>query len=285
MTAYASFDQSGKQKQIKWEIKSVNHRYLDLFFKMPETLRDLELTLREELRQKIHRGKVECYLSIHDFSEETLGLELNIPLIQQLSDASKKLGNYFENMHLQVSISELLKFPNVILHPENMSDKDKEEITNIFKQALNELLNQRAMEGEKLKAYILEHLSEMLKLFEAIQVRVPQSIKLHREKILHKLKELQQGYHAERFEQEMVFLIQKLDIGEELERLVIHGEAVKQALEKKEPIGRRLDFLMQEMHREVNTMASKAVDTHILQMTTDLKVLIEKIREQVQNIE
>lgn len=289
MTAYANANVQKEWGNAKWEIKSVNHRYLELSFKLPERLRSLELPLRELSKNKIQRGKVECWLHLEETNGQEDTLKCNHALVKQLAILSNEIQEHFINPHFQTAFTlsplEVLKWPEVLTIKEIDLEAISQDILSSFESALTNLLQQRAREGETLRMLILERLQEIGDIIKTIQNRIPTVIKSHREKISDRLNELKTEINPERFEQEMVYFLQKMDITEELDRLSTHIQACQEALQKGGVLGRHLDFLMQEFNRETNTLASKSTDIDIIQKTVELKVLIEKIREQVQNLE
>lgn len=295
MTAYANANIQKEWGNAKWEIKSVNHRYLELSFKLPERLRSLESSLRELSKNKVQRGKVECWLHLGGNGQEDT-LKCNHPLVKQLAVLSAEIQRHFQNTDVQfqnadvqttftLSPLEVLRWPEVLTVKEIDLEAISHDILSSFDSALINLLEQRAREGDTLRSIILERLQEMADLIKTIQGRIPYVIKTYREKMSDRLNELKTEINLERFEQEMVYFLQKMDVTEELDRLSTHIQASQDALQKGGVIGRHLDFLMQELNRETNTLASKSTDIDIIQKTVELKVLIEKIREQVQNLE
>jgi len=285
MTAFTSRDLRLPGVIAHWEIRSVNHRYLEVGFKLPELLRDLEYSLREIIKQNISRGKVDCLLKLDQLEDNKTELLVDYQLIAKLMHIGEEVKERFPSTNSTVSLFDILRWPSVI----KMQDKDLstlvEELQGTFELAVQDLVETRAREGSKLKFYIQERLAKIEEHVLAVSKRQPEFQILYRNKIHERLKELQKEIDKDRFEQELAFLLQKMDISEELDRLKAHLEEVERVLELNSPMGRRLDFLMQELNRETNTIASKAVDKKVAQLSIELKVLIEEMREQIQNIE
>lgn len=290
MTAFANLTQTDTIIQTKWEIKSVNHRYLELTFKLPDSFRGIENNLRELLKKYVSRGRVDCFLQCELQKNEKDSLNINIPLVEKLAEGYNIILQTFQKK-LQINESkfsalEVLRWPLVLKEETTeINQAMNEQVIKDFETTLQKFVLQRQAEGEKLKEILLQRFNEMLILIENIQNRSNATLKNHREKLLNKLKELNVEFNQERLEQELLYLATKLDITEEIERLVIHINSGKNSLNQNLANGRQLDFLAQELNREVNTIASKATDSEISQRAIELKVLIEKIREQVQNIE
>lgn len=283
MTAYAESEIQDDWGRARFEIKSINHRYLELGFKLPEWCRDLEPILRDIARLKLSRGKVDCTLRFLEFSLEEDALTVNYALIKQLTTLCKEVQELLPEKS-SISPFDILKWPNVVKNVELNSSLLKSKIIEGFEEALNQLLNKRKEEGTALKNLILERLNKMKGIVAGVRKRFPLIYSEHREQLLNKIKSLDVKIDSERVEQEIVFVAAKLDVEEELDRISIHIKATEQTLNTEEAMGRRLDFLMQELNREANTVSSKSMDSEIIQSSIELKVLIEQIREQVQNL-
>jgi uncharacterized protein (TIGR00255 family) len=270
---------------LVWELRSVNHRYLEPSFRLPEIARELEPKIRNTLRQSLSRGKIEASFSYQlQHHTDNNELSLNHTLINQLSTAASNISNSVENA-ATINPLELLKWPGVII--EDTLDK-KELLTqaqHLFTQALTDLIAHRQREGLELKQLIEQRLEGISQQVGVIRKLLPSILKAQKQRLADKLQDLQADLDVDRLEQEMVYLAQKSDVDEELDRLDTHITEVRHALKQKGAIGRRLDFLMQELNREANTLSSKAIVVETTQAAIEIKVLIEQMREQIQNIE
>lgn len=284
MTAFASSEGQIGSLTVNCELRSVNHRYCDISFKLPEKLRFLEADLRRAITAKIKRGKIECSLNYKKHSEDEQQFKVNPQAIKELLAATAKIESLM-NEPASFSALEVLAFPGV----QQEVEIDKEILTtgvnSILNLALIQLLESREREGDKLKQLLEERCQKISYYVVAAHQQMPDVLKIMRGKIIDRIKELVETPDFERLEQEIVLMMQKLDVQEELERLETHVAEVSRVLQQKEPVGRRLDFLMQEMNREANTLGSKSADKEMTQISIELKVLIEQMREQIQNIE
>lgn len=279
MTAFARAEADG----ISWEIRSVNHRYLDTTLKMPDATRQLETELRNLLKQSLNRGKVDCLLRI-DTGAMATGFAVNEAQLRALrhavDEASQILG-----AGAPLNVLEVLRFPGVL----DASDSDPQDqlprIKALFEHALMQLNSMRSREGEELDAIIREKLAQVKSLTDAVRQEAPLINARQQARLREKLADLKMDVDEGRLKQELVHLAQKSDIAEELDRLDTHVEEVAATLDQPGPIGRRLDFLMQELNREANTLSSKAVAANTSIQAVELKVTIEQMREQIQNIE
>lgn len=286
MTAYTNRDISLVGAIARWEIRSVNHRYLELSFKLPEPLRDLEYILRGLSRNQLSRGKVECSLKLEWLEEKPSELTIDYKLVEVLTEVAEKIMQRLPSGNAcMLSPFDILRWPAVVRIPDKDISQLIEPLQQSFSLVLQDLVNARAREGAALQVFIEEKLIKMRLHIDRINQRLPEIQKGFRTKFFEKLRVLQQEVDVNRFEQEMAYLIQKMDISEELDRLTIHTIEVARILKSDQVIGRRLDFLMQELNREANTIASKAIDNETIQDSVELKVLIEEMREQIQNLE
>lgn len=283
MTAFARVEHSSYQGTLSWEIRSVNHRYLEPHLRLPEAFRDLEGAVREALRQGLSRGKVECTLRL---TEEITGKPLQIDRVRatQLVAAAQDIAGLITTP-AAINPLEVLAWPGVLVADAADPQAQNAAALKLFAQALEELRNGRAREGAELARLLNERLDQMLLEIAALRELVPQMLATQRQKILDRFKEMLAELDPQRLEQEMVLLAQKSDVAEELDRLSTHVSEVRRVLNADGAAGRRLDFLMQELNREANTLGSKAFDPRSTQAAVTLKVLIEQMREQVQNIE
>lgn len=283
MTAFARATVHLPLGESCWEIRSVNHRYLEINVRLPEEWRWLEIPVRESIGRRLNRGKVDCALRVSNTSS-TGSFNLNLGVVQQLLNAAEQI-NHLTGYNQPLSPLEILRFPNVLENPVPDAEILKENLMQSLEKALNDMVAYREREGEQI-TQMLEQRCQIIK-DEVVKVReqLPQILAAQREKLLNRLGELQQSLNQERLEQEMVFLAQKIDVSEELDRLDAHLIEMKKNLNSSQPTGRRLDFLMQEFHREANTLGSKSVHTSTTLASVNLKVLIEQMREQIQNVE
>ncbi|MBU2255710.1 MAG: YicC family protein [Gammaproteobacteria bacterium] len=283
MTAFARAEQAGANGTLSWELRSVNHRYLEPHLRLPESFRDLEGAVREALRNGLSRGKVECTLR---FSDDSAGKALQVDLERaaQLVAAAESVAGLIKQP-AALNPLEVLGWPGVLVA--NAADPQalNQNALSLFSQALNELKQSREREGAELAKLLNERLDSILEQVVALRELVPQMLAGQRQKILDRCAEMQAELDPQRLEQELVILAQKSDVAEELDRLSTHVSEVRRVLKTGGQAGRRLDFLMQELNREANTLGSKAFDTRSTQAAVNLKVLIEQMREQVQNIE
>ena len=283
MTAFARVERAGTNGTLSWELRSVNHRYLEPNLRLPETFRDLEGPVREALRQGLSRGKVECTLR---FNEDTAGkpLQVDRERAAQLVAAAEGVAALIRQP-APIDPLAVLAWPGVLVGDAADPQALNAEAMTAFNQALDELKAGRAREGAELARIIDERLGAMQEEVANLRELVPQMLGNQRQKILDRFAELKLEADPQRLEQEMVLLAQKSDVAEELDRLETHVAEVRRVLAGSGAAGRRLDFLMQELNREANTLGSKAIDARASQAAINLKVLIEQMREQVQNIE
>jgi uncharacterized protein (TIGR00255 family) len=283
MTAFARATARLPLGESCWEIRSVNHRYLEINVRLPEEWRWLEILVRDSISRRLNRGKVDCNLKISNASSEG-SFNLNLTLVQQLLNAAAQI-NQLTGYNQPLSPLEILRLPNVLENPTPDAEILKENLMQILEVALNEMVAYREREGEQIYQMIEQRCQAIGEEVAKVREQLPLILATQREKLLNRLGELQQSLNQERLEQEMVFLAQKIDVSEELDRLDAHLVEMKKNLNSSQPTGRRLDFLMQEFHREANTLGSKSVHTSTTLASVNLKVLIEQMREQIQNVE
>lgn len=283
MTAFARCERAAAQGTLSWELRSVNHRYLEPHLRLPDALRDLEGSVREALRQGLSRGKVECTLR---YTEETSGqpLQVDRERATQLIAAAETVAALIKQP-APLNPLEVLAWPGVLVADASDPQALSTAANELFAQALAELKAGRVREGAELARLINDRLDAMSSEVATLRSLVPQMLSVQRQKILDRCADLQAELDPQRLEQEMVLLAQKSDVAEELDRLATHVTEVRRVLKAGGAAGRRLDFLMQELNREANTLGSKAFDPRSTQAAVNLKVLIEQMREQVQNIE
>ncbi len=283
MTAFARVESAGPWGTLSWELRSVNHRYLEPHLRLPEAFRDLEGGVREALRQALARGKVECTLRL---AEESSGkaLQVDRERAAQVVAAAEAVAALIRQP-APLNPLEVLAWPGVLVADAADPQALNAAALALFEQALAELKAGREREGAALAALLEERLAAILEEVDSLRELVPQMLAAQRQKIENRFAELRAELDPQRLEQELVLLAQKSDVAEELDRLSTHVREVRRVLKAGGGAGRRLDFLMQELNREANTLGSKAFDPRSTQAAVNLKVLIEQMREQVQNIE
>jgi uncharacterized protein (TIGR00255 family) len=283
MTGYASHERNTNNGVLQVELRSVNQRYLELQLKLEDTFRVQEPQVRELLKQKLGRGKVECRINLVQANEaETI--ELNHSVLQNIAASVKAASDYFPATQA-VNVLDVLRMPGVMVTPVFDAEVLTQDVMIALDVALETLIAARAREGEKLKVMILARLAEIESLIVTVKPMLPAMVKAHQDKLLAKLQEAQLSHDEERIRQEIVLYTQRIDVDEELSRLDSHVHEVKRILSVGGMVGKQLDFLMQEMNREANTLGSKSVAIETTQIAMQLKVLIEQMREQIQNIE
>lgn len=289
MTAFARSSSECPQGRFTWELRSVNHRYLEPHFRLPDAFRDLEPHLRERLKKQLARGKVECALRFQPLQGDTK-LTVNTELVEQLNHAADQVHslltpNKSGGPGNALDALQILQWPGVLASEEVDGKALQKLALEAFDKSLTTLKETRAREGADLAEMISTRLEKMSEIVSLVTTDMPQALAAQRQQLQTKLDELSGELNSDRVEQEVVMLAQKADVAEELDRLNTHINEVKRILNSNEPIGRRLDFMMQELNREANTLSSKSLTATITQHAVDLKVLIEQMREQVQNIE
>ncbi len=284
MTAFVSVQGQEKFKPFVWEIRSVNHRYLDLSFRMSERFRELEPALREIAGKHLSRGKVDCSLRYRQETAPAEKFQINDDIVKQLQSAHQNIQKSF-NDPVTLNLSDILRWPGVMKTDEKDQAELHQGILDLFKEAVSEFNLAREREGNQLAKLLKDRLSEIDKQIKKAHDNLPIILEAQREKLMKKFSEAKLELDPERLEQEMVFVAQKADVAEELDRLLVHISEANHALKSDKPCGRRLDFLMQEFNREANTLGSKSISEVTTSVSIELKVLIEQMREQVQNIE
>jgi uncharacterized protein (TIGR00255 family) len=285
MTGFARREAKLAWGTAVWEIRSVNHRYLEPSFRLPEDFREIEPLLRDAMRKALQRGKVEASLSIQWEQEGETELGININRISQLTKAAQQINQLLGASAAPINALDILKYPGVLQKQEIDREAMQAAVLKLFDSALEGLIEHRTREGNELEQLILQRLDAVSAQVVTVRARLPEILAMQREKLQTKLAALQIDLDPERLEQEIVLLAQKADVDEELDRLDTHVIEVKRSLKQTDSLGRRLDFLMQELNREANTLSSKSIVSDTTQAAVELKVLIEQMREQVQNIE
>ena len=284
MTAFARQEKQTEQGSLTWEIRSVNHRYLEVALRLEESFRPLEMKIRKMFTDRLGRGKVDAVLRYKAPDQQQTSLEIDRNLAQSVVNSCEQLAAFSEQA-APVDMLRVLQWPGVIISDSLDQGALNKAVLSSLKTAIEELIVTRETEGAALQVMVEERCQEINTIAIDVRQRMPEILAQHRQRLLERVTELQVNLDAERLEQEMVLLAQKSDVAEELDRLQSHIVEVENVLKRDEPIGRRLDFLMQELNREANTLGSKSIDTDTTRHSVDLKVLIEQMREQIQNIE
>ena len=285
MTAFAR--QAGQYDwgSLVWEVRSVNHRYLEPTFKLPESMRVLETGLRDKLRKQLSRGKVECALRIQQQGTgDANALQVNKALAEEVIAASESISKLMAKP-AAIDPLKILQWPGVIGESNTDTELIGQQAMALFQTSLEQLIESREREGTELKQFIEQRLDSIEIITDAVQQQLPEILAAQKQKLLTRLQELKAEPNEDRLEQELVIIAQKADVDEELDRLKTHVAEVRRVLNKGQACGRRLDFLMQELNREANTLSSKSIVSDTTQASVELKVLIEQMREQIQNIE
>lgn len=283
MTAFARKEIKAVWGTAVWEIRSVNQRFLETYFRLPEQFRGLEPILRERFRAKLARGKVECNLRFNTEDATANNITLNTELAKQLLKAADWVQSHSESDG--VNPMDILKWPGVVASEETDRDTIQNALLAGLDEALEDFLQARGSEGQAIDKMINQRLDGILAEVEKVSTHMPEVLQWQKDKLIAKFEEAKIELEENRVEQEMVLLAQKLDVAEELDRLKAHVAETQKILKKGGACGRRLDFMMQEFNRESNTLGSKSINADITQSAVELKVLIEQMREQIQNLE
>ena len=288
MTGYAALSDELPLGTLSVEIRSVNHRYLDIQFRLPDELRSFEPSMRELVGARLTRGKVECRLGFQTTASSQVALRLNPPLLRQLVELDRRVRGELPGA-ASLTVSDVIRWPGMVEADAMPLEQLREQAQALMSRALEEFTAARAREGEKLKALLLERVARMEALVQKVQPRIPLLVAAYQELLAARLKDVLRDFAApldeDRIRQELVLFASKVDVEEELSRLTTHLAETRRILTDGGAAGKRLDFLMQELNREANTLGSKSVDVDVSQASLELKVLIEQMREQVQNIE
>ena len=284
MTAFAREVASIEDGELTWELRSVNHRFLEPNVRLPEELRGLDPKVRERLSARLSRGKVDCTLRFAPLPGAGGALTINRRLMEQVLVAADEIAIRLGEPATP-HVFELLQWPGLLQEPQRDMDAVASAAIELLNRALDSLVASREREGAQLRALLLERCDKLLERVADVRERMPEVLAGIRQRLRDRLAELQVELDPSRLEQEMALLTQRLDVDEEMDRLQVHVAEVRKALDSKAPVGRRLDFLMQELNREANTLSSKSSDAELTLAAVDMKVLIEQMREQVQNLE
>ena len=284
MTAFSRQQLDEEWGSLTWEIRSVNHRYLETSIRLPEMLRSLENPIRDELRKRLIRGKVECALRYQSSDNARSELELDRPLILKLLQANTEIEN-IAGVTSKLGSMEILRWPGVIRESEFDVSSLEPIATKLFLRALDDLIASRQREGEEIKLLLQQRISTIREIVADVRAKMPEIIARLRQNLIERIADLRVELESTRLEQEVTLLAQKADVAEELDRLDSHLNEVARVIDTTDQKGRRLDFLMQELNREANTLSSKSAVVETTLNAVELKVLIEQMREQIQNIE
>ena len=283
MTAFARLEVKKDWGDAVWEIRSVNQRYLENFFRLPEQFRGLENTLREKLRQSLTRGKIECSLRLETKKQTNGELNLNKELANQVIQSLQWIKS--QAGEGEINLTDVLRYPGVVEAQEQDLDAISQDLLTAFDDLLKDFIAMRGREGEKLNDIIQQRLDAITVEADKVRSQMPAVLQWQRERLLQRFEDAQVNLDPQRVEQEMILLAQRVDVAEELDRLQMHVKETTNILKKGGAVGRKLDFMMQELNRESNTLASKSINADITASAVELKVLIEQMREQIQNLE
>jgi uncharacterized protein (TIGR00255 family) len=285
MTGFAALAEEAPGGTLSGEVRSVNHRYLDLTFRLPEELRAIEPALREQFAARMTRGKVECRIGFQRSPAAASQLLINQALLDQLAAVNARVRERLPEA-AGLSVGDVLRWPGMLEADALPIEALRDATLALLDRVLAEFAQSRAREGEKLKALLLERVQRMEALTARVRPKIPQLVQAYQERLGTRLREAAATeLDEDRLRQELVLFSARIDVEEELARLTTHLGEARRILDQGGAVGKRLDFLMQELNRESNTLASKSVDIDVSQASMELKVLIEQMREQVQNIE
>jgi len=284
MTAYARATREGAWGQATWELRGVNNRYLDVVLRLPEELRALESRLRERIGERISRGKIECALRLSLTAQDGGQLSVDALLARQLADAAHALAALAPGAGA-LGVGELLRWPGVIRQAPPDPARIEEPVLGLMDEALDDFIDTREREGARIGELVAARCAEIAQIVAEVRNRQPLLVERARTRLQERLTQVMETLDRDRVEQEIVIFATKLDVSEEMDRLDTHVAEVRRVIGQDQPSGRRLDFLMQELNREANTLGSKSTDADSTRASVDLKVLIEQIREQIQNVE
>jgi uncharacterized protein (TIGR00255 family) len=283
MTGYANTSAEFTAGSLSLELRAVNHRYLDIQLRMPEELRCFEGGLREMITAQLQRGKVEC--RINYAARDVLGsTTLNLNLLKQLAAWNSEVQTAMPNA-AAMSVADVLNWRGMLETPTASADEMRAILTGLMKTALVEFSASRAREGEKLKDFLSVRLKKIEALRTGVMPHVPAAIAAYETRLINRLRDAMQNAEDERIRQEITLFASKIDVDEELSRLSSHLTEMHRILKQGGAVGKRLDFLMQELNREANTLGSKSVDAEVSRTAMEMKILIEQMREQIQNLE
>lgn len=284
MTAFARQESRDGLGGLVWELRSVNHRYLEVMVRLPEEFRAIEQGVRELVSRKLGRGKVDCILRFEAGSDGSAGIRVNERLAVQVIEAAKEIG-HLQHEAVPPRTIDIMRWPGVLEAERQDFSPLQLRAQELLAESLDSMVDNRQREGARLAELIQQRCVSLQQQVDMVRGRMPEVLAVIRERLRARLDELAGNLDEGRLEQEMAILCQRLDVDEEMDRLETHIKEVELVLQRNEPVGRRLDFLMQELNREANTLSSKANDAETTKIAVEMKVLIEQMREQVQNIE
>jgi len=284
MTAFARNQMSENFGTLIWELRSVNHRYLDLHMRLPDEVRAMEGNFRELISTQLKRGKIECNLRFKSDVSVKNSVEVDEVFAKEVIRACEQLNAMFHQSS-EINVVDILNWPGVVKEVSLDMKPVMTACESLLTQSLQDLISNREREGKRLKDLIMQRCVATEKIVLQVREFMPEVRDNHRKKMLSRFEELKADPDVDRLEQELLHLVQKMDVDEELDRLDAHIKELNDVLNRDEAVGRRLDFLMQELNREANTLGSKSADIRMTQASVELKVLIEQMREQIQNIE
>lgn len=283
MTAFAHLELKKDWGNAVWEIRSVNQRFLETYFRLPEQFRNLEMGLRERLRAALTRGKVECSLRIELNANSNSEIAINQDYAKQVINSLKWLKETANEG--EINLVDVLRFPGVVDAQNQDTDQIAQDLLAGFEQILADFIAMRGREGANLQNLIQQRLDSIAEIASKVQAQMPEILQWQKDRLQQRFDELNLQLDPQRLEQEMVLLAQRVDVAEELDRLQLHVKETTNVLKKGGAVGRKLDFMMQELNRESNTLASKSINADVTNSAVELKVLIEQMREQIQNLE
>ncbi|MDQ6573308.1 YicC/YloC family endoribonuclease [Haemophilus parahaemolyticus] len=283
MTAFAHLEIKKEWGNAVWEIRSVNQRFLETYFRLPEAFRHLEMGLRERLRNSLTRGKVECSLRVELAQASNNKIALNNDYAEQVIASLKTLQGIAGEG--EINLVDVLRYPGVVDAQSQDLDQIAQDLLAGFEQILTDFIAMRGREGANLQAIIQQRLDSIAEIAQSVQNQMPEVLQWQKDRLQQRFDELNLQLDPQRLEQEMVLTAQRVDVAEELDRLQLHVKETSSILKKGGAVGRKLDFMMQELNRESNTLASKSINADITNSAVELKVLIEQMREQIQNLE
>ena len=284
MTGYARLERATEYGTLSWELRSVNHRYLDLGFRMPEEFRSMEPAFRTQVSAVLKRGKVECGLRLTTLPGTAGQLTINHQVLEQLLTHATEI---VERLPSAAALNPLdvLRWPALLGQHEHDPEPSQKAATELLRETLAQLSQNRASEGERIRDMLLKRCESMDEIVQFVREKMPDVMINLRQRLRNRIAQLTEEVDDERIEIELAVFAQKFDVDEEMDRLSSHLTEVRSTIDRSDPIGRRLDFLMQELNREANTLSSKSQDTEVTRAAVELKVLIEQMREQIQNVE
>ena len=284
MTGFARQSAETAIGTLAWELRAVNHRYLDLQFRLPDQLRPHEPAFRQQVARVLHRGKIECGLYFRGAFDRQAEMQLDTELVALLGTRIGELSRTLPDV-TPASAMDILRWPGVIRQPEVGTESLLAEAGALLNVTLEAVASMRASEGGRIAAMLESRLADIAALADSVKARMPKVLAATRAKQRERIDKLEVEADPARLEIELALVTQKLDVAEEIDRIDSHVAEIRKIMQRKEPVGRRLDFLMQELNREANTLASKSADTETTKAAVELKVLIEQMREQIQNVE